>query len=87
MSFLRYSISEAAFYVRISVAALCAWTLVQNYTNCGGVHRTFKPLIRPTLAFLEDSLPLAGHAPNGGLRRRRRRLGRSDGSGQQRAMA
>lgn len=43
--FPRYSISEAAFYVRIPAATLRAWTLGQNYTTNNGVHRTFQPLI------------------------------------------
>jgi uncharacterized protein (DUF433 family) len=43
--FPRYSIPEAAFYVRISVTTLRAWTLGQNYTTSNGVHRRFKPVI------------------------------------------
>jgi uncharacterized protein (DUF433 family) len=43
--FPRYSIPEAAFYVRIPANTLRAWTLGQNYVTHAGVHRTFKPLI------------------------------------------
>jgi uncharacterized protein (DUF433 family) len=43
--FPRYSISEAAFYVRIPANTLRAWTVGQDYVTNTGVHRTFKPLI------------------------------------------
>ncbi len=43
--FPRYSIPEAAFYVRIPANTLRAWTLGQDYVTRAGVHRTFKPLI------------------------------------------
>jgi uncharacterized protein (DUF433 family) len=43
--FPRYSISEAAFYVRIPFATLHAWTRGQDYITQTGIHRTFKPLI------------------------------------------
>lgn len=43
--FPRYSISEAAFYVRIPFATLHAWTQGQDYIANTGIHRTFKPLI------------------------------------------
>jgi hypothetical protein len=43
--FPRYSIPEAAFYVRIPANTLRAWTLGQDYITHTGVHRTFKPLI------------------------------------------
>ncbi len=43
--FPRYSISEAAFYVRIPASTLTAWTRGQNYRTSRGVHRTFEPLI------------------------------------------
>src|SRR5229473_6575116 len=43
--FPRYSISEAAFYVRIPATTLHAWTQGQDYVTSTGVHRTFKPLI------------------------------------------
>jgi uncharacterized protein (DUF433 family) len=43
--FPRYSISEAAFYIRIPTSTLMAWTRVQDDTTSRGVHRTFKPLI------------------------------------------
>lgn len=43
--FPRYSIPEAAFYVRIPANTLRAWTLGQNYVTSTGIHRTFKPLI------------------------------------------
>ena len=41
----RYSISEAAFYVRIPATTLVAWTRGQDYRTSRGVHRTFEPLI------------------------------------------
>ena len=40
----RYSISEAALYLRIPTSTLMAWTRGQDYIT-GGVRRTFKPLI------------------------------------------
>jgi uncharacterized protein (DUF433 family) len=43
--FPRYSISEAAFYVRIPMTTLHAWTQGQDYTTKSGIHRTFCPLI------------------------------------------
>ena len=43
--FPRYSISEAAFYVRIPASTLVAWTRGQDYRTSQGVHRTFEPLI------------------------------------------
>ena len=43
--FPRYSISEAAFYVRIPATTLHAWTRGQDYRTKQGVHRTFVPLI------------------------------------------
>jgi uncharacterized protein (DUF433 family) len=43
--FPRYSISEAAFYVRIPVTTLHAWVQGQDYVTAAGVHRTFLPLI------------------------------------------
>lgn len=43
--FPRYSISEAAFYVRIPATTLVAWTRGQDYHTKEGVHRTFEPLI------------------------------------------
>jgi uncharacterized protein (DUF433 family) len=52
--FPRYSISEAAFYVRIPVTTLLAWTQGQNYITQKGVRRTFRPLI--TLADPKDRL-------------------------------
>ncbi|MHB8524604.1 MAG: DUF433 domain-containing protein [Candidatus Acidiferrales bacterium] len=44
--FPRYSIPEAAFYVRIPANTLRAWTLGQDYTTRTGQHRIFKPLIK-----------------------------------------
>jgi uncharacterized protein (DUF433 family) len=52
--FPRYSISEAAFYVRIPFATLHAWTQGQDYVAQTGVRRTFKPLI--SLADKENKL-------------------------------
>lgn len=52
--FPRYSISEAAFYVRVPRTTLHAWTQGQNYVTASGVHRTFKPLI--TLADKKNKL-------------------------------
>jgi uncharacterized protein (DUF433 family) len=52
--FPRYSISEAAFYVRIPVTTLHAWVQGQDYVASTGVHRTFKPLI--TLADKKNKL-------------------------------
>jgi uncharacterized protein (DUF433 family) len=43
--FPRYSISEAAFYVRIPATTLHAWAQGQNYVTSTGLHRTFRPLI------------------------------------------
>jgi len=43
--FPRYSISEAAFYVRIPATTLSAWTRGQDYRTSAGVHRTFKSVI------------------------------------------
>jgi uncharacterized protein (DUF433 family) len=43
--FPRYSIPEAAFYVRVPVTTLRAWTLGQDYLTGAGTHRTFRPLI------------------------------------------
>ena len=43
--FPRYSISEAAFYVRVPSSTLYAWTKGRDYTLKSGHHRTFKPLI------------------------------------------
>ena len=43
--FPRYSISEAAFYVRIPTSTLMAWTRGQDYTTADGIHHTFQPLI------------------------------------------
>jgi len=43
--FPRYSISEAAFYVRIPHSTLLAWTRGQNYTLRSGHHRAFLPLL------------------------------------------
>ncbi|MGA8871741.1 MAG: DUF433 domain-containing protein [Candidatus Acidiferrales bacterium] len=43
--FPRYSIPEAALYLRIPANTLRAWTLGQDYVTRTGVHRTFKPLI------------------------------------------
>ncbi|OLE33761.1 MAG: hypothetical protein AUI36_28305 [Cyanobacteria bacterium 13_1_40CM_2_61_4] len=52
--FPRYSISEAAFYVRIPVTTLHAWTQGQDYVTATGVHRMFRPLI--TLADKKNKL-------------------------------
>jgi uncharacterized protein (DUF433 family) len=52
--FPRYSIPEAALYVRIPANTLRAWTLGQDYVTRTGVHRTFKPLIE--LADKENKL-------------------------------
>jgi len=52
--FPRYSISEAAFYVRIPATTLYAWTQGQDYTTSTGVHRTFLPLV--TLADKKSKL-------------------------------
>jgi len=43
--FPRYSISEAAFYLRIPRTTLHAWVHGQDYMTAAGVHRTFQPLI------------------------------------------
>lgn len=42
--FPRYSISEAAFYIRMPASTLVAWTRGQDYVT-RGIHRTFYPLI------------------------------------------
>jgi len=42
--FPRYSISEAAFYIRIPASTLLAWTRGQDYIT-HGIRRTFEPLI------------------------------------------
>ncbi|MGO9590174.1 MAG: DUF433 domain-containing protein [Candidatus Acidiferrales bacterium] len=44
--FPRYSISEAAFYIRMPASTLRAWTRGQDYIT-HGVHRTFDPVIDP----------------------------------------
>jgi len=41
----RYSISEAALYLRIPVSTLMAWARGQDYVTVGGIRKTFKPLI------------------------------------------
>ena len=43
--FPRYSISEAALYVRVPTSTLSAWTRGQYYELASGHRRTFKPLI------------------------------------------
>ncbi len=43
--FPRYSISEAAFYVRVPSSTLYAWTKGQDYHLASGHRRTFIPLI------------------------------------------
>lgn len=43
--FPRYSISEAAHYVRIPPTTLHAWAKGQDYELKSGHHKTFKPLI------------------------------------------
>jgi uncharacterized protein (DUF433 family) len=43
--FPRYSIPEAAFYVRVPANTLRAWVLGQDYVTRTGQHRIFKPLI------------------------------------------
>ena len=45
--FPRYSISEAAFYLRIPVTTLHAWTRGQDYVTATGIRRRFRPLIVP----------------------------------------
>lgn len=45
--FPRYSISEAAFYVRVPTRTLAAWTLGQDHWTRTGRHQIFKPLIEP----------------------------------------
>jgi len=52
--FPRYSVSEAAHYVRIPAATLYAWTKGQDYKLKSGHRKTFKPLIH--LADEEHSL-------------------------------
>lgn len=44
--FPRYSISEAAHYVRIPASTLHAWTRGQDYRLASGHQKTFKPLIQ-----------------------------------------
>lgn len=43
--FPRYSISEAAHYVRVPATTLYAWTKGQDYHLASGHRKTFKPLI------------------------------------------
>jgi uncharacterized protein (DUF433 family) len=43
--FPRYSISEAAFYVRIPHSTLQAWTRGQDYVTSRGTHRRFHALL------------------------------------------
>jgi uncharacterized protein (DUF433 family) len=43
--FPRYSISEAAHYVRVPASTLHAWTRGQDYHIASGHRKTFKPLI------------------------------------------
>jgi uncharacterized protein (DUF433 family) len=43
--FPRYSVFEAAFYVRIPHSTLLAWTRGQFYTTKEGRHRAFLPLV------------------------------------------
>jgi uncharacterized protein (DUF433 family) len=43
--FPRYSISEAAFYLRIPPSTLMAWTRGQDYRTADGTRHIFKPLI------------------------------------------
>src|ERR1700692_514085 len=45
--FPRYSIFEAAFYVRVPSRTLAAWTLGQDHWTKQGHHQIFKPLIEP----------------------------------------
>jgi uncharacterized protein (DUF433 family) len=45
--FPRYSISEAAHYVRIPFTTLHAWTRGQDYRLASGHQKRFKPLISP----------------------------------------
>jgi uncharacterized protein (DUF433 family) len=44
--FPRYSVSEAAFYIRMPASTLRAWTRGQDYIT-HGIHRTFDPVIDP----------------------------------------
>jgi uncharacterized protein (DUF433 family) len=44
-NFPRYSISEAAWYVRVPPTTLIAWTRGQDYVTKDGIHRTFEPVI------------------------------------------
>lgn len=44
--FARYSISEAALYIRVPRTTLAAWTVGQDYTTSTSIHRTFQPLIK-----------------------------------------
>lgn len=43
--FPRYSIAEAAFYIRVPASTLKAWTRGQNYTTRDGFRRTFQPVL------------------------------------------
>jgi uncharacterized protein (DUF433 family) len=52
--FPRYSIPEAALYVRVPANTLRAWTLGQDYVTGKGRHRTFRPLVK--LADQENKL-------------------------------
>ena len=45
--FPRYSIPEAAFYLRIPRTTLHAWVRGQDYVTSSGKHRRFQPLISP----------------------------------------
>jgi uncharacterized protein (DUF433 family) len=52
--FPRYSISEAAHYVRVPASTLHSWTHGQDYRTASGHRKTFKPLIH--LADQENGL-------------------------------
>ncbi len=52
--FPRYSVREAAFYLRIPYTTLHAWTRGQNYVTATGTHRRFRSLI--TLADKKNGL-------------------------------
>ena len=54
--FPRYSIAEAAFYIRLPGSTLNAWTRGQDYVTARGIHRTFYPLIE--LADPEKQTPV-----------------------------
>lgn len=41
----RYSIEEAALYLKIPASTMKAWTRGQNYQTKAGTHRTFQPVI------------------------------------------